>query len=141
MMVRVSGALIPLLLLATPAGAEDSMEIYQELTRTVQKRSDCLAAANPDEIVVCGRKQQNLRFRLPRAAQPAINARGALSVNGERFAYQQYRAEGGSGSCSTVGPNGLSGCTTHQLRELEEQNAGRGTGLIASVLTYLDPDE
>ena len=107
----------------------------------MQKRSDCLAAPNPDEIVVCGRKQQNLRYRLPRAAQPAVNARGALSVNGERFAYQQYRAEGGSGSCSTVGPNGLFGCTTHELREREEQNAGRGQGLIASALTYLDPDE
>lgn len=141
MSARVALALMPLLLLAMPATAEESMDAYHELTRVVQKRSDCLAAAKPDEIVVCGRKQQNLRFRLPRSTQPAVNARGALSVNGERFAYQQHRAEGGSGSCSPVGPNGLFGCTAHQLREREEQNAGRGTGLIASALTYLDPDE
>lgn len=129
-------------LAAVPAQAEDSIGTYRELTRVTPKVADCYATAAPDEIVVCGRKQQNLRYRLPPSMRaPSINRSGAGSVNGERFALQQYRSEGGSGSCSTVGPNGLFGCTTHQLRDREEQNVGRNRGLVGMALTYLDPDE
>jgi hypothetical protein len=135
-MLRISLLLVPLLL-ATPATAEDSMETYRELTRTVQKRSDCLAAANPDEIVVCGRKQQNLRYRLP-STGPKPGSASARTVAEERFALQRYREEGGSGSCTTVGPNGLMGCVMKELRE--EQERGE-PGLIRRALTYLDPDE
>ena len=130
------------LLATVPAHAEDSIGSYRELTRVTPKVSDCYAAAAPDEIVVCGRKQQNLRYRLPPSSRPpSINRRGAGSVNGERFAFQQYRAEGGSGSCSPVGPNGLLGCTSLQMRDREEQNVGRNRGLVGMALTYLDPDE
>ncbi len=139
-MVRLS--LFAITLMAVPAQAEDGMDAYREKTRVVAKVSDCLKAANPGEIVVCGRKQSNLRYRLPPLLRaPSINNHGAGSVNGERFAFQQYRAEGGSGSCSAVGPNGFLGCTTHQLRDREEQNVGRNQGLVGAALTYLDPDE
>jgi hypothetical protein len=133
---------LAMLSVALPAQAADTMDAYREKTRVVAKVSDCLAAAAPDEIVVCGRKQTNLRYRLPPLLRaPSINRSGSGSVNGERFAFQQYRAEGGSGSCSAVGPNGFLGCTTHQLRDREEQNVGRNQGLIGAALTYLDPDE
>lgn len=127
---------------ALPVRAEESLDNYRELTRVTPKVADCYKAANPDEIIVCGRKQTNLRYRLPPLLRaPSINRSGSGSVNGERFAFQQYRAEGGSGSCSAVGPNGFLGCTTHQLRDREEQNVGRNQGLLGAALTYLDPDE
>lgn len=137
---------LPLLLMAllpaSPTAAADSMGTYQELTRVVQKRSDCLSAANPDEIVVCGRKQDNLRYRLPLpSSEPIIGSYGARSVAAERYGFMQDRSEGGSGSCTAVGPNGASGCTVLRWKMADEQNAGRTPGLIGRVLTYLDPDE
>ncbi|MFC3713413.1 hypothetical protein ACFOMD_12575 [Sphingoaurantiacus capsulatus] len=123
--------------LALPAQAEDRMDAYREKTRVVAKVSDCLKAAKPDEIVVCGRKQINLRYRLP-STGPKPGTASARTVGEERFTLQQYRAEGGSGSCTTVGPNGLMGCVMKEIRE--EQERGE-PGLIRRVLTYLDPDE
>ena len=109
---------------------------YRELTRVAPRRN-CAVSQRSDEITVCGRRRDNLRYRLPPSA-PKPGTRAAQSVHGERFALQQHRAEGGSGSCSTVGPNGLMGCVTHRLRHAEEQGE---PGLIARALTYLDPDE
>ena len=109
---------------------------YRELTRVAPRR-DCAAGKGGDEIVVCGRRRDNLRYRLPPSA-PMPGTRAARGVHGEWFALQQHRAEGGSGSCSTVGPNGLMGCVTHRLRDAEESG---DPGLIARALTYLDPDE
>ncbi|MDO9487217.1 MAG: hypothetical protein Q7J32_02505 [Sphingomonadaceae bacterium] len=129
-------------LAAMPAAAADTMGEYRELTRVVKKRSDCLLAAKPDEIVVCGRKQENLRYRLPLpSSEPVVGSYGARSVAAERYRLMQDRAEGGSGSCTTVGPNGVAGCMVLRWKMEDEQNAGRRPGLIGRVLTYLDPDE
>jgi hypothetical protein len=110
---------------------------YRELTRVAPRRNNCAAGESGDEIVVCGRRRDNLRYRLP-PSPPAPGTRAAQSVHGERFALQQNRTEGGSGSCSTVGPNGLMGCVTHRLRDAQENG---DPGLVARALTYLDPDE
>lgn len=139
--------LIWLLPLAFPAaataqeGADDrAADRYRELT-TVAPRQRCAAGgAAGDEIIVCGRRRDNLRYRLP-PSRPVPGTRADQSVGGERFALQQYRSEGGSGSCSTVGPNGSSGCRAKAFRESLEASGGRSPGLIARALTYLDPDE
>lgn len=118
--------------------AEGALVTYRELTRTTPPRSNCAAARNTSEVVVCARRQQNLRYRLPLPrSDPEREA--ATNVRSERFALSGYRLEGGSGSCSTVGPNGVMGCLSMAMRADEE--AGDRPGLITRVLTYLDPDE
>lgn len=123
------------------AAAEESelLAAHQALTSVAPKRS-CAATSNPDEVVVCGQRHDNLRYRLPPAA-PAPGTRAAMSVAAERFGLSHYRGEGGSGSCSSVGPNGAMGCLALQMREREEQAAGGAPGLIGRALTYLDPDK
>jgi hypothetical protein len=133
--------------LSTPAmarseevAADTAFGSYRELTSVAPRRSNCAAGKSRDEIMVCGRRRDNLRYRLP-PSESVPGTRAAQSVGGERFALQQYRVEGGSGSCSTVGPNGSFGCLTHRFREADEESAGRTPGLIARALTYLDADE
>ncbi len=128
---------LAVILATSPAQAGDALASYHEKTRVVAKASDCLAAAKPDEIVVCGRKQTNLRYRLP-SSGPRAGSPSARTVGEERFAFQRYRVEGGSGSCTTVGPNGLMGCVMRELREAHERGE---PGLVRRALTYLDPDE
>lgn len=119
------------------ATGDAALADYRDLTRVAPRRNNCAAGKSGDEIVVCGRRRDNLRYRLPPSA-PTPGTRAAQGVRGERFTLQQNRAEGGSGSCSSVGPNGSMGCVTHRLRNAEEQGE---PGLIARALTYLDPDE
>ena len=119
------------------ANEDAALADYRELTRVAPRRNNCAAGKSGDEIVVCGRRRDNLRYRLAPSA-PAAGSRAEQRVHGERFALQQHRAEGGSGSCSTVGPNGAMGCLNHRFREAEERG---DPGLIARALTYLDPDE
>jgi hypothetical protein len=129
---------------AAPAAAETPpagpLEAYGSLTSVAPRRSDCAASRNPDELVVCGRRQDNLRYRLPPAA-PAPGTDAHRSVSAERLALTGHRSEGGSGSCSPVGPNGLMGCAFIQWRMAEAQSAGRTPGLVERALSYLDPDE
>ncbi len=127
---------------ACPASASEAPEVldsYHALTSVAPKRN-CAATSKPDEVVVCARRHDNLRYRLP-PGSPAPGSNAARSVAAERFALSHYRGEGGSGSCSSVGPNGAMGCLALQMREREEQSAGQSPGLVGRVLTYLDPDE
>lgn len=133
---------LPLLILAgagpaSAAPAEDLLAAHATMT-SVAPRRNCIAA-NADEITVCGRRRDNLRYRLP-SSPPKPGSRAAVSVGGERFELMQHRAEGGIGSCSPIGPGGWTGCTFLEWRR--EQEAGeRSPGLVRRVLTYLDPDE
>jgi len=134
--------LLPLTM-PTPASAQEAVgaaDRYRELTSVAPRQRCAAGGAAGDEIVVCGRRRDNLRYRLPPSG-PTPGTRAGQSVGGERFALQQYRSEGGSGSCSTVGPNGSSGCQAKAFRESLEASGGRSPGLIARALTYLDPDE
>jgi len=130
--------------LASPVAADEApeprvVEDYRRLTSVAPRRTNCAAGADAREILVCGRRQENLRYRLPLPSAPDPGARAARNVRSERFALTRHRAEGGSGSCSTVGPNGVLGCVALAMREREE--AGDGPGLVARFLTFLDPDE
>lgn len=126
--------------IAAPALADDAapaLDAYAALTSVAPRRSNCAAGRDSGEIVVCGRRRDNLRYRLPPSV-PTPGTRAARTPREERFALQQYRAEGGIGSCSAVGPGGALGCLNHRFREAEERG---DPGLISRVLTYLDPDE
>jgi len=142
-MMRSRFWLLPVLLSATPAVAvDDPLKSYQQLTSVAPKRFNCSEAKAADEIVVCGRRRDNLRYRLPlKSSEPVVGSFGARSVAAERYALMQDRSEGGSGSCSAVGPNGVAGCMTLRWKMADEQSAGRTPGLISKVLTYLDPGE
>lgn len=139
--MKLLAAFVSMLLVSAAAHAEapspsDLTADYRELTRVAPRRN-CAAATEPNEITVCGRRRDNLRYRLP-PGPPTPGTAAARTVGEERFALQQYRIEGGSGSCTTVGPNGLMGCVTKDLREAHERGE---PGLVQRALTYLDPDE
>jgi hypothetical protein len=115
-----------------------ALDRYRDLTSVAPRRSNCAAGRDTREILVCGRRQENLRYRLPLPVYDPERMSEA-NVRTERFALTAHRMEGGSGSCSAVGPNGPMGCFFMVMREIEE--AGDEPGLIARALTYLDPDE
>lgn len=74
----------------------------------------CPKASNPDEIIVCARRPEEERYRIPKTLRDEEKAKIAREDNvGEnRAALVSGRtAPAGIGSCSTVGAGGSIGCT------------------------------
>ena len=74
-----------------------------------------------DEVVVCGSRKRDERYRLPdRNALPFDPAGEMKSVMNERVG---WAAEGDSGtqSCSAVGPGGWTGCMVKGWKEQRDQ--------------------
>jgi hypothetical protein len=80
----------------------------------------CKMTADGDEIVVCGRKDQD-RYRLPfRNGAPELGSPASYSVASERHRLFDI-GNSGIGSCSTDGAGGWTGCMVRQWRESELQ--------------------
>ena len=79
------------------------------------------------EIVICARRPETERFRLPPDARTA--APGAESRAWENRARDLDEAqEAGIGSCTTVGPGGSTGCLQEQIDDARaERDAEGGT--------------
>jgi hypothetical protein len=89
---------------AQPVTPEEAIARQREEIRDVVNQ-DCAPAAGPDEVVVCGRRPQLERFRVPLSELPP-GSRRRETAGGE-----QLRAmNAGSEACSTVGPMPY-GCT------------------------------
>lgn len=115
-----------LLLLATPLAAQtmlkpepsDRTQPRQKLL-TIYGNDPCPKSADPDEIVICTRLPDEMRFRVPEAVRndtgpplaPADQNRKLLLGDGTGS------AGGGIGSCSAQGPGGGTGCN----RVLQDQ--------------------
>ncbi len=79
-----------------------------------------------DEIVICYRKPESERFRIPEDLRQggALQSRQAWTKQAEVLA---RAGATGIGSCSAVGPGGFTGCTQQEIdrafRERREQTA------------------
>ena len=74
-----------------------------------------------DEIVVCGSRKRDERFRLPDRSNAPFDPAGEMnSVMNERVG---WAAEGESGtqSCSAVGPGGWTGCMVKGWKQQRDQ--------------------
>ncbi len=81
---------------------------------------ECKQRPARDEILVCGSRKRDERFRLPERNQPFDPAGEMKSVMNERVG---WAAEGDSGtqSCSAVGPGGWTGCMVKSWKQERDQ--------------------
>jgi hypothetical protein len=87
----------------------------------------CPRDPSPDNITVCGRRDDSGGYRLP--APDGFDPAGPIdSVLRERRRLFDVGAVG-IGSCSNVGPGGWTGCDFIQWRHDYEQYAGRPHGI------------
>ena len=100
-------------LAAVPAAAQDGG--YRSRTVVVFGEDPCPKASNPDEIIVCARRPEEERYRIPkdiREADKAAQIAREDQVAANRAAIVSGRtAATGIGSCSTAGAGGITGCT------------------------------
>ena len=94
-------------------------DLSAEASREVA-RGEC-KALDPTEIIVCGSRKRDERFRLPDTSSDPFNPFGdTKSVMNERVG---WAAEGdvGTGSCSAVGPGGWTGCMVKGWKQSRDQ--------------------
>lgn len=108
-----------MLVSAWPAGAQsmrkeapaDSSQPRQRLV-TVFGTDPCPKATSPDEIVVCSRRPDEERYRIPPAVRSASGPPQSPQSKNRKLLLGDSAggAGGGIGSCSAVGPGGATGC-------------------------------
>lgn len=98
--------------LAVPAAAQDGT--YRARTVVVFGNDECPKADNPDEIIICARRPEEERYRIPKdireQEKAAIARKDDVAANRAALASGQQSASG-IGSCSAAGAGGMIGCT------------------------------
>jgi hypothetical protein len=123
------------LALGAPALAQDAG--YRARTVVVFGDDPCPKATNPDEIIVCARRPEEERYRIPkdlREQEKAAEIARQDQVGANRAALASGQASAtGVGSCSAAGAGGWTGCT----RGLNVVGAARTA--VEGVKTATDP--
>jgi hypothetical protein len=111
---------LALLLFLQVASDDEASAYIAEAGKTLNATRRCDPAADPDEVVVCGRRIPAERYRLP-IRPDRFDPKGPIdSVSRERHKLIQ-EGDAGIGSCSTIGPGGSSGCFHRSTKRRCEQ--------------------
>ena len=104
---------------AAPALAQNT-----KVSKIIVYGTDPCPRSTDDEIVVCARKPEAERFRIPEALRQggSVQSRQAWAAPAKQF---ETVGRTGVNSCSPVGPGGFTGCTEQLINqafnEREEQ--------------------
>jgi len=122
--------LMPLLMIAgaVPAMAQEaapaSTAASEKVNLVIVYGEDACPASQGDEIVVCARKGEEERYRIPEPLRGDPN-KPSNQAWGERVRSMEYVGRSGTESCSPVGGGGATGCFAQlaRLAKLERQAA------------------
>ena len=104
---------------SAPALAEDT-----RVNEIIVYGTDPCPRSTDDEIVVCARKPESERYRIPERLRQggSLQSRQAWAARAKQF---EVVGRTGINSCSPVGPGGFTGCTEQLIKqaftEREEQ--------------------
>ena len=101
-------------LMPAPAPAQD-----ERVNRLVIYGRDACPRGSGDEIIVCARRPESERYRIPEAVrEPSDHPENeSWAVRAQSL---EYVGRTGIQSCSTVGPGGVSGCWEQMVRAWRE---------------------
>jgi hypothetical protein len=113
---------LPAALAPLPALAQNS-----RVNEIIVYGTDPCPRSTDDEVVVCARKPEAERYRIPERLRPGGSLQARQSWANRAIAFETY-GKTGINSCSPVGPGGFTGCTQQLInqafREREEEAAG-----------------
>ncbi len=88
--------------------------------------NDKCPTSNGEEIVVCARKSENERYRIPQELREAGRP-GATGIWAERVQSLEYVGAAGTESCSPVGAGGATGCMKRMFRKARNEKRAEGS--------------
>ena len=104
-----------LLAFAAPAGAQAPAP-EPKISAMIVYGDDACPPSTNDTIVVCARKPEGERYRIPEALRGDPND-PRNQAWAERATALEYAGRAGIGSCTPVGPGGSTGCFNQLVRE------------------------
>jgi hypothetical protein len=120
--VTIAAALGGLGMIAASASAQNVSSVDRNgIRRIVVYGTDPCPPSPPGEIVVCARRPDTDRYRIPER----FRAPDKLTGEHEAWAYRAQSLEvagaGGIQSCSPVGPGGASGCMQQLINSAKRE--------------------
>ena len=110
-----------------PAEAQQRTARAENIRQVVVYGRDRCPRGNGDEIVICARRPESERYRIPRALRDRTPARGGTSW-AARARSLEYVGRTGIQSCSTVGPGGHTGCWEQMMRAARDEREALSRG-------------
>ncbi|HEY0412712.1 MAG TPA: hypothetical protein VGD66_06205 [Allosphingosinicella sp.] len=124
-LLAVAAAALPAMAAAQPPAAPAAAAAGDEkISQVIVYGQDPCPAGAADEIVVCARKPESQRYRIPKNLRDDPNDPHSRSW-ASRASELQYVGRSGIGSCSTSGPGGMIGCFNQIVREARADRATR----------------
>jgi len=117
----VAGLALP----ATPALAQRSSEIIVYGTDPCPRSTD-------DDVVVCARRPEAERFRIPEVLRETGTRQEGQSWTKQAEALSTAGATG-IGSCSAVGPGGASGCAQQEINRAFRERRAEDARAVAPI--------
>ena len=107
---------------ATPAVAQNG-----KVSEIIVYGTDPCPRSTDDEIVVCARKDERERYRIPERFRKggSIQSRQAWAVRARNF---ETVGATGVNSCSPVGPAGFTGCLSQLTKQAFDERREQATG-------------
>lgn len=114
-LILASLAALPLLVPAMPAQAQRSERVL-----VIFGNDPCPTNASGDEIIVCARRPESERYRIPQELRPrSQNPQNQSWAVRSQAAMDTGRT--GTGSCSATGAGGWTGCWAEQMRQYKQE--------------------
>ncbi len=104
------------LISALPAAAQQAPAPQQRTREIIVFGTDPCPRSTDDEVVVCARRPEKERYRLPENLRPSgpPQLSQSWSVRSKQLATM---GQTGPGTCSGVGPGGNFGCATKEIQQ------------------------
>ena len=102
---------IPALVAPAPALAQGS-----NISEIIVYGTDPCPRSTDDQVVVCARKPESERFRIPERYRQSGSRQSRESWANKALAFETY-GRTGINSCSPVGPAGFTGCTQQLINQ------------------------
>ena len=121
-LAAIAAAVLPAFVAAEAQRARTSAQ--ERIRHVVVYGRDPCPRGQGDEVVICARRPDSERYRIPRAVRDRTRLPGPASTSWAARARSLERV-GATGiqSCSTVGPGGFTGCWEQMMRSAREERA------------------
>jgi len=112
---------MPALVVPAPALAQNG-----RISEIIVYGTDPCPRSTDDEVVVCARKPESERFRIPERYRQAGPKQSRESWANKATAFETY-GRTGINSCSPVGPAGFTGCTQQLINQAFKERKEQST--------------
>jgi hypothetical protein len=114
-----AGSAVAAFATSAPAAAQSASDNISEI---IVYGTDPCPRSTDDEVVVCARKPESERYRIPERLRAAGSRQSRESWAARARSFETV-GRTGVNSCSAVGPGGHTGCLQHIIDQAQAENA------------------